>query len=126
MRFARTSCVLVASLVLAGCGDITLDLADSQREVQPEPAKVQVLAFTAGWCEPCQRDNRQLQGLRRRGVNVIEIDIDENPALASRYGVRSVPTYVVLEDGIETHRTGNILILLKIIATLLSLVIPLI
>ena len=126
MRFARTFCLLASSLLLAGCGDITLDLADSQREVQPGPAKVQVLAFAARWCEPCQRDNRQLQELRRRGVNIIEIDIDENPALASKYGVRSVPTYFVLEDGVETHRTGNILILLKIIAKLLSLVIPLI
>ena len=126
MRFARTFCLLASSLLLAGCGDITLDLADSQREVQPGPAKVQVLAFAARWCEPCQRDSRQLQELRRRGVNVMEIDIDENPALAGKYGVRSVPTYVVLEDGVETHRTGNILILLKIIATLLSLVIPLI
>ena len=59
--------------------------------------------------------------MRRRGVRVTEIDIDEHPELARRHGVTQLPTYVVLEDGVEVRRTGNILLLLKILAALLKL-----
>lgn len=65
-----------------------------------------VLRFTASWCGPCKALAQQLEEME---VNVpIEvIDIDSNPTLAMEYGIRSVPTLVMLEENVEIkRRTG--------------------
>jgi len=81
----------------------------------------QVYAFTADWCQPCQRDKPKLAELRRRGVKVVEIDYDARPDLVRKYRVRRLPTYIVLKDGKEVERTSNILLLIKILRFILRL-----
>ena len=82
---------------------------------------ISVLAFTADWCQACQRDKPKLAELRRHGVEVVEIDYDARPDLVRKYRVRRLPTYIVLKNGEEVERTGSIMMLIKIIRFLLRL-----
>ena len=62
-----------------------------------------VLRFTASWCQPCKMLARILEDIPT-DYTIEVIDIDENRELAIQYGVRGVPTLVMLENDIETKR----------------------
>ena len=62
-----------------------------------------VLRFTASWCQPCKMLARTLEDIST-DYPIEVIDIDENRELAIQYGVRGVPTLVMLKDDIETKR----------------------
>jgi thioredoxin 1 len=55
-----------------------------------------VVDFTAPWCGPCKAIEPILDALP---LDVVKIDIDENPNVASRYGVLSLPTVILFEAG---------------------------
>jgi len=56
-----------------------------------------ILRFTASWCMPCRTMALQLENLNT-GIPIEVIDIDVYPDVAIEYGIRSVPTLVMLED----------------------------
>jgi thioredoxin 1 len=62
-----------------------------------------ILRFTASWCGPCKSlaTNLENAGL---SVPIEVIDIDTESALATEYGIRGVPTLVMLEENIEIKR----------------------
>ena len=62
-----------------------------------------VLRFTASWCQPCKMLARILEDIPT-DYTIEVIDIDENRDLAIQYGVRGVPTLVMLQNDIETKR----------------------
>ena len=62
-----------------------------------------VLRFTASWCQPCKMLARTLEDITT-DYPIETIDIDESQDLAIQYGVRGVPTLVMLEDDVETKR----------------------
>ena len=62
-----------------------------------------VLRFTASWCQPCKMLAKTLEGITT-DYPIETIDIDENQELSIQYGVRGVPTLVMLEDDVETKR----------------------
>ena len=66
------------------------------------------MAFTAKWCEQCQKDKAELQKLREQGVEIVEIDVDSDPTMADHYRVSRLPTYVVEKDGVEVERTEKV------------------
>ena len=58
--------------------------------------------FYADWCGPCKFVGpivEDIAGEYAGQIDVRKIDVDENPELASRYGVRSIPTLVLFKDG---------------------------
>lgn len=66
-----------------------------------------LLDFTAAWCGPCKQMHPVLENLAIEytgQVRFVAIDVDHEPALAERFGVRSMPTFVVLRDGREVGR----------------------
>jgi thiol-disulfide isomerase/thioredoxin len=112
-------------LCQASCEVVNSDHARKPLTEATAPANIEVLAFTAKWCPACQRDKPRLEELRRQGVNLTEIDADEHPELIRKHRIKQLPTYIVLEDGVEVERTGDIILIISIVSAILKIVIPL-
>lgn len=68
---------------------------------------VKLLDFWASWCGPCQVMKPIIEELEKElsgKIEVEKIDVDQNQAKASEYGVMSIPTYIILKDGKEIGR----------------------
>lgn len=68
--------------------------------------KLEVKLVSASWCAPCKALKPVLQGLCEEhslSYTVYDLDSKEGSEFASQYGVRSVPTMFVLEDGKITN-----------------------
>lgn len=80
------------------------------KEVLEQPLPV-LVDFWAKWCAPCKMMAPLLDQIAemRSDIKIVKVDIDENPELASKYGVRSVPTLMLFKAGeIEGTKTGAI------------------
>ena len=68
---------------------------------------MRILRFTASWCKPCKDLAKNiLKSNIKLPIEVIDIDL--NPELAKEYGIRSVPTLIMLDWNKEVKRiTGN-------------------
>lgn len=67
-----------------------------------------VLYFTAEWCNPCQRTRPIAEELRRDGlIDFIFVDADTEIKLLEEFGIKSVPTYILIEDGKEIKRMNG-------------------
>ena len=64
----------------------------------------EVLFFNATWCGPCRQMRPIVTGMRRDGYRMRGVDVDENRGLVEKYGIRSVPTFVFVENGKEVNR----------------------
>ena len=68
-----------------------------------------LLDFHADWCVPCQRMRPAVDQLSRKGFPVKSINIDRAKAVADRYGVSAVPTFIVVDrSGRELDRTSGL------------------
>ena len=62
-----------------------------------------ILRFTASWCGPCKTLSKNLE-IADLELPIEVVDIDMHEALALEYGIRSVPTLVMLDENIEVKR----------------------
>ncbi len=67
-----------------------------------------LLDFTATWCGPCQQMSSIVSKLERQHLPVRKVDVDREPALASKYGVSSIPCFVLVANGKELDRVSGI------------------
>ena len=63
-----------------------------------------LLSFTADWCGHCRLMQPTVQRLLDAGYPIREVNIDKNPDLASQFGVRPIPCFVLVRDGREVDR----------------------
>lgn len=66
----------------------------------------QVYYFTADWCAPCKKVRPVVEQLNR-DQSIIKfqiIDVDSEGELARTFNVKSVPTFILIEDGQELNR----------------------
>lgn len=62
----------------------------------------QLMLFSASWCPTCQPVKKLLENSDIQ--NVIFVDVDVSSNLSSKYGIRSIPTMILLEDDKEVKR----------------------
>jgi len=62
-----------------------------------------IIRFTASWCQPCKTLAKNLESVDL-GLPIEVVDIDVLSDVAIEYGIRSVPTLVMVEDGTVLKR----------------------
>jgi thiol-disulfide isomerase/thioredoxin len=67
-----------------------------------------LLDFTASWCGPCQQMSSIVSRLERQGLPIRKVDVDQEPQLAAKYGVKSIPCFVLVSDGKELDRANGL------------------
>ena len=63
---------------------------------------VLMVDFWAEWCAPCRAIAPTLEELSRESagkVSLAKVNVDDNPSLAARYGIRSIPTILFMKQG---------------------------
>ena len=60
--------------------------------------------FSATWCGPCKTFKPVMNEIADEGHMIEFLDVDSNSEMASKYGIRSVPTTVIEENGVEVSR----------------------
>lgn len=61
-----------------------------------------LIDFFAVWCQPCRVQSSVLVSVKEQvgdNARIIKIDIDQYPAIATEYNVRSVPTLAIFKKG---------------------------
>lgn len=65
-----------------------------------------ILYFTADWCNPCKRVRPIVEELNMDHHNKFQIiDVDSEMELAKKFEVRSIPTFILIDDGVEIKRS---------------------
>jgi thioredoxin 1 len=66
-----------------------------------------VVDFSAEWCPPCRLVTPILESLAREytsRIQVVSLDVDTNPAISTRFRIRSLPTVLFFRDGVVVDR----------------------
>ena len=88
-----------------------IKLNDKDFEEKVLKSKVPVMVdFYAEWCGPCKAAEPVIEEVSEKykgKLVVAKINVDENQALAQKYGVMSIPTVIIFKDGDEAERMSG-------------------
>ena len=67
----------------------------------------EILYFSANWCGPCKQLGPIMESLSGQ-INYKKINVDNDTELSTKYGVRNIPTLVLLDNGEAVNRTTGL------------------
>ena len=64
-------------------------------------SKLVLVDFWAEWCGPCKHISPILEEIsnEKENLNILKLNIDENPVTPQKYNVRGIPTLMLFKDG---------------------------
>ncbi|HJB88439.1 MAG: thioredoxin [Blautia sp.] len=83
--------------------EMTITTQNFEEEVLRSEKPV-LVDFWATWCGPCMRQGPIVEELAGEGYSVGKVDVDQEPALAQKFQVMSIPTLIIFKDGKEAKR----------------------
>ena len=89
---------------MGSISQLTESTFDEEVASSTEPVLV---GFWAEWCGPCKMVAPILEEIATEQagkVRVAKVNVDENPGLATKFNVMSIPTMIVFKDGQEAQR----------------------
>ncbi len=77
------------------------DIKEAEYDESVKSGKV-IVDFWATWCGPCRMQGALIDQKivpEHPEITVLKVNVDEEPALAARFGVMSIPTLILYKDG---------------------------
>jgi thioredoxin 1 len=72
-----------------------------------QSAQPVLVDFWAAWCAPCRMLAPTVEAVAEKyagNARVVKINVDENPAVSQRYGIKGIPTLILFKGGKEEER----------------------
>jgi len=68
-----------------------------------------ILQFKAPWCGPCKMMQPMIDEVNKKGeLTIKQVDVEENPDLATKYDIRTVPSFIFIKDNQEVSRLKGV------------------
>lgn len=84
------------------------DVSDSSFEKDVLESEQPVLVdFWASWCAPCRMLAPTVEAVAEKyngAARVVKLNVDENPSISQRYGIKGIPTLILFKNGKEEER----------------------
>ena len=80
-------------------GDFENDVLKSDRPV--------LVDFWAVWCQPCRALAPTIEAVAEKyasNARVVKLNVDDNPSVSQRYGIKGIPTLILFKNGKEEER----------------------
>jgi thioredoxin 1 len=88
--------------------DLVKEVSDGSFEQDVLKSDQPVLVdFWAAWCAPCRMLTPTVEAIAEKytgNAKVVKINVDENPAISQRYGIKGIPTLILFKGGKEEER----------------------
>jgi thioredoxin 1 len=89
-------------------GDFVKEVSDSNFESDVLNSDKPVLVdFWAPWCAPCRMLAPTVEAVAQNfqgSASVVKLNVDDNPAVSQRYGIKGIPTLILYKNGKEEER----------------------
>ena len=88
--------------------ELVIEVSDSSFEVDVLQADRPVLVdFWAAWCAPCRMLAPTVDAVAEKyaaNARVVKLNVDDNPSVSQRYGIKGIPTLILFKGGKEEER----------------------